>query len=440
MMMINAAANVNDRQNKRSRTDDASSVLAVISSELAQFLGVRSLLNFGATCKSHREVVAGEVLRRKACIMQIAVEVKRLLANQKQSVELNEYITRNGGSAVGFDEEGHAGIGLGMFRGQEDPRDNASCDGEIVLVSNPTRIDVIAAKKMLYQGIRFMDDEIYLLHKAVKSTSLATSSTQSYQQPQANVPEHPQVNSFLRSDQNTMTFSNLGHAQNFAKKHFGKGYNEVEYHSAIAEAGGVGKKAFVKIIKSAPGVYDAHQAAGGVSCASGWKGYQQAENCNIKIRQNLRAVQRKHLFQDEIGVLQSLNVLPDCFYFGLEGEFSTLSRGDIRKACRQVTKVYMSELSHQYVESYQVKLCGDVAHDLLRHGNVDGFRIASREYILDFQDLRNAFWCTVKTADAFIGGHDIDKSFDDNLDIYYHLWEGSCFEYSPATEGSSSDY
>jgi hypothetical protein len=94
----------------------------------------------------------------------------------------------------------------------------------------------------------------------------------------------------------------------------------------------------------------------------------------------------------------------------------------------------MSELSHHhlYNDIYKLKLCGDVAHDLLRHGNVDGFRIASREYILDFQDLRNAFWCTVKTADAFIGGHDIDKSFDDNLDIYYHLWEGSCFEYSPA--------
>lgn len=166
-MMINVAANVNDHQNKRHRTDDASTVLAVISSELAPFLGVRSLLNFGATCKSHRDVVAGEVVRRKACIMQIAVGVKRLLANQKQSVELNEYITRNGGSAVGFDEEGHAGIGLGMFRGQEDPRDNASRDGEIVLVSNPTRIDVIAAKKMLYQGIRFIDDEICLLHKVV---------------------------------------------------------------------------------------------------------------------------------------------------------------------------------------------------------------------------------------------------------------------------------
>ena len=70
--------------------------------------------------------------------------------------------------------------------------------------------------------------------------------------------------------------------------------------------------------------------------------------CNIKTRQNLRADYSKHLFQDEIGVLQSLNVLLDCFYFWIDGIFSTLSRGDIRKACRQVTKVYMSELSHHH--------------------------------------------------------------------------------------------
>ena len=49
-----------------------------ISSMVVKFLGVRSLVAFGATSKSHRAALANEVDRRKACIAEVEVEVTRL--------------------------------------------------------------------------------------------------------------------------------------------------------------------------------------------------------------------------------------------------------------------------------------------------------------------------------------------------------------------------
>ena len=50
-----------------------------IASTVVQFLGVRSLVRFGATCKSHGVVVSREVVRRKKRITTIEVEVIRLM-------------------------------------------------------------------------------------------------------------------------------------------------------------------------------------------------------------------------------------------------------------------------------------------------------------------------------------------------------------------------
>ena len=50
-----------------------------ISSMVVQFLGVRSLVSFGATGKSHRETMQNEVKRRKECIAEVEVEVTRLI-------------------------------------------------------------------------------------------------------------------------------------------------------------------------------------------------------------------------------------------------------------------------------------------------------------------------------------------------------------------------
>ena len=63
-----------------------------ISSMVVQFLGVRSLVSFGATGKSHRETMQNEVKRRKECIAEVEVEVTRLMASSKQSSKLSNYI------------------------------------------------------------------------------------------------------------------------------------------------------------------------------------------------------------------------------------------------------------------------------------------------------------------------------------------------------------
>jgi hypothetical protein len=142
--MINVTANVNEQQNKRSRTDDASSVLAVISSELVQFLGVRSLLSFGATCKSHRDVVAGEIVRRKAYIMEIAVEINRLLVNQtiRPTAELTESINRIAHENGNYNQQ------------QVEGDDNE----EMKIIRIPTYAKVSSAKKMLYNGMKLIDE------------------------------------------------------------------------------------------------------------------------------------------------------------------------------------------------------------------------------------------------------------------------------------------
>jgi len=63
-----------------------------ISSMVVQFLGVRSLVSFGATGKSHRETMQNEVKRRKECVAEVEVEVTGLMASSKQSSKLSHYI------------------------------------------------------------------------------------------------------------------------------------------------------------------------------------------------------------------------------------------------------------------------------------------------------------------------------------------------------------
>jgi hypothetical protein len=83
--------NNNRRKNaSRSTVDDGGSVTSAgeesnglalsdfIVYAVAPFLGVRSLVRFGATSKSHAVVVSKEVERRKACISAAEDEVKRL--------------------------------------------------------------------------------------------------------------------------------------------------------------------------------------------------------------------------------------------------------------------------------------------------------------------------------------------------------------------------
>ncbi len=56
-----------------------------IASEVVQYLGVRSLVRFGASCKYHALVVSREVERRKKCIADIEDEVVRMMSTMQPS-------------------------------------------------------------------------------------------------------------------------------------------------------------------------------------------------------------------------------------------------------------------------------------------------------------------------------------------------------------------
>ena len=69
--------------------NESKSILDVddfIVSSVVQYLGVRSLIQFGATCKSYNIVVSKEVVRRKEYIMSFEKDVARLLIDS----EMNE--------------------------------------------------------------------------------------------------------------------------------------------------------------------------------------------------------------------------------------------------------------------------------------------------------------------------------------------------------------
>ena len=159
-----SARSINNEQKKKkssSETDKASNFRPLDESDfiapaLVQFLGVRSLLSFGVTSKSHQAVVSREVARRKTCIEEIKVEVERIMASQKQSTQLAEYMDSRFGS---FDCDN---IDVNF--------EDVEGDDEVVEVYNPSRENVIAAKKSMYSGVRLIDDEIYYLHKKGNSS------------------------------------------------------------------------------------------------------------------------------------------------------------------------------------------------------------------------------------------------------------------------------
>ena len=71
--------------------DDPASLDALgefVAPAVAQFLGVRCLVRFGATCKAHGEVVTAEVVRRKERVASIEAEVASLLGPQPETIPL----------------------------------------------------------------------------------------------------------------------------------------------------------------------------------------------------------------------------------------------------------------------------------------------------------------------------------------------------------------
>ncbi|KAL3817491.1 hypothetical protein ACHAXA_007081 [Cyclostephanos tholiformis] len=86
-----------------------------------EYLGVRSLLRFGATCKYHAGLLSREVERRRAYVADIEAEFARL--------------TRDVESAGGED------------------------DGDY-FIDPPTRANITAAKALARRALRYIDDEV----------------------------------------------------------------------------------------------------------------------------------------------------------------------------------------------------------------------------------------------------------------------------------------
>ena len=94
-----------------------------------------------------------------------------------------------------------------------------------------------------------------LIEARIKSLELVSSAgepTFSWEQPKAEIFNHPTVTNFLRSSMQIYVyqdFNNIRHARNWAKKHFGPQNNFVEY-SADVYCSGIGRNAKVTIVKN----------------------------------------------------------------------------------------------------------------------------------------------------------------------------------------------
>jgi len=71
---------------KDTNPDDLFGISSFIAPTIVQFLGVRSLIRFGITCKYHKVVMLGEVERRRKQIVAVEVEVAKLIAPRPDAV------------------------------------------------------------------------------------------------------------------------------------------------------------------------------------------------------------------------------------------------------------------------------------------------------------------------------------------------------------------
>jgi hypothetical protein len=150
------------------------------------FLGVRSLVAFGATSVSHRIAMKREIEYRKVRIADAEIEVARLMSAQHQSSTLSSYIrirlhhfmdTSNCGG-IHLDPEDWPrryerwGSALTEEKFYE-IKELYSCvmeenGGRQVCLNNLHYGDFIAAKKLVYDVMRLIDDEIGVFYAIKK--------------------------------------------------------------------------------------------------------------------------------------------------------------------------------------------------------------------------------------------------------------------------------
>jgi len=100
--------------------------------------------------------------------------------------------------------------------------------------------------------------EVFEHHLNNLNSCIANHTEFSWQMPLATTPGHPQVEKFLRSNEQTMVyrnvFSSINHARNFANKYSSDtqsySYSGPKLYSVVIEADGRGGDAFVRLTKT----------------------------------------------------------------------------------------------------------------------------------------------------------------------------------------------
>ena len=354
-----------------------------ISSMVVQFLGVRSLVSFGATGKSQRKTMQNEVERRKAYIADVEVEVTGLMATSKQSAKLSNYINKY--IKVHSDSEVYDTRYEELWEYLYELHEQYNClaeeNGEVI-VGSLTHDNFVAAKILVYNAMRLIDDEIGIFHQRLVTTDDGTEYYDIWED--IKLPKRKRAFNYEPGDIGPWITGLYGELVPLPKR---------SDHDIALPFGNNVPGAKIRIFRGERKKF--------YSCA----------------RMTVAGKNRS--------TVGPLFILPRCFYFSPRGEMSRMSRGAIKKASRWACCVDV----HKYLpidEAFD-SLIEKKAIEIADDGNVDAFRIAARELFFKRAPfMRDYLMNIIKVAD--------DK-FDDGNGI---IDDGSV--YSDGDEDFESDY
>jgi hypothetical protein len=307
-----------------------------ISSMVVQFLGVRSLVSFGATSKSQRKTMRNEIKRRKKCIAEVEVEVTRLMASSKQSAKLSNYINKY--IKVHSDSEVYDTRYEELWEYLYELHEQYSClaeeNGE-VMVGSLTHDDFVAAKKLVYNAMRLINDEIGIFHQRLVTTDDGTEYYDIWED--IKLPKRKCDFNYEHGDIGPWNIGSDGEQVPLPKR---------SDHDIALPFG-----------KKEPG-----------------------DKIRIFRGERKKFYSHARLTACKYITAGPLFILPRCFYFSPRGEMSRMSRGAIKKASRWACWVDV----HKYLpidEAFD-SLIEKKAVEIAEDGNVDAFRIAARELFL----------------------------------------------------------
>jgi len=281
-----------------------------------------------------------EVNRRKECIAEVEVEVTRLMASSKQSAKIskyiNYYIKTHSDSAVYNTRYEHLLDDLiGLYY---EYKCLAEENGEVI-VSSITHENFIAAKKLVYNAMRLIDDEIGIFHQRLVITDDNSNSYYDIWE-DVKLPKGP----------------------SFFSQYEMIGPWSTGSPSIIVD----GRREVIPLPKRSD-----HDIALPFGKKEPGDKIQLFRRERKKFYSRTRMTSSSH--RSTVG---PLFILPRCFYFSPRGEMSRMRRGAIKRACRWA---YWIDV-HKFLpidETFE-HLIEEKAIEIAEDGNVDAFRIAAR--------------------------------------------------------------